>query len=167
MIQIRSESPSDIDQIERVTVAAFKNAEHTDHTAQFIVRELRNQGALTVSLIAEDRGIVVGHVATSPVAISDGAEGWYGLGPISVLPAHQRSGIGTKLMYQALEDLRVLAASGCVVLGDPRYYSRFGFMAEASLTFPGVPQEYFQALLFKGPMPSGTVSYHEAFSAKA
>jgi putative acetyltransferase len=167
VIQIRSETPSDINQIERVIVAAFKNAEHIDYTEQFIVRQLRDQGALAVSLVAEDRGIVLGHVAISPVAISDGTKEWYGLGPISVLPEHQRSGIGTKLMHQALEDLRVLAASGCVVLGDPHYYSRFGFIAGASLIFPGVPQEYFQAILFKSPMPSGTVSYHEAFSAKA
>lgn len=166
-MQIRSETPLDADPIERVTIAAFKNADHTEHTEQFIVRELRNQRALAVSLVAEDCGVVIGHVAVSPVTISDGTKGWYGLGPISVMPEHQRSGVGTELMLHALNELQELRAAGCVVLGDPAFYSRFGFVAEESLVFPGVPSEYFQAILFKEPQPSGVVSYHEAFSAKA
>ena len=167
MIRIRSELPVDVGEIDCVIVAAFKDTQHTDHTEQFIVRELRNHDALTVSLVAEESGKVLGHVAVSPVAISDGTKDWYGLGPISVLPEYQRSGIGSQLIHQALADLRNLGAAGCVVLGDPCYYSRFGFVPKPSLVLPGVPQEYFQALLLKGRPPSGRVSYNEAFSAKA
>jgi hypothetical protein len=65
--------------------------------------------------------------------ISDGATGWFGLGPISVLPELQGTGIGTLLMQDALRLLRARGAAGCVVLGDPAYYSRFGFAPEASL----------------------------------
>jgi len=166
-MKIRKETPSDVDAIEAVTIAAFKHAAHTSHTEQFIVRELRKHGALSVSLVAEDRGVVIGHVAVSPVTISDGAAAWYGLGPIAVVPARQGSGVGAVLMAQALNELRTLGAAGCVVLGEPAYYSRFGFMAEPSLTLPGVPAEYFQALSFTGSLPSGVVSYHDAFAATA
>ena len=165
-MKFRRESASDAAAIEAVTVAAFKCAPHADHTEQFIVRALRASGALSLSLVAEENDQVIGHVAVSPVTISDGSPDWYGLGPISVLPQHQGKGVGTQLMEQALIDLRELGAAGCVVLGDPTFYSRFGFADEPSLVLPGVPSEYFQAISFTGPLPVGTVSYHDAFSAK-
>lgn len=116
---------------------------------------------------SEDKGDIVGHVAISPVTISDGAKGWFGLGPISVSPNIQRSGIGSKLMRSVLEALKGSGASGCVVLGDPAFYSRFGFLPESCLVLPDVPPEYFQAIQFSGLLPSGKVTYHEAFNAKA
>lgn len=166
-IHIREESPQDIDAIHRVTVAAFKDAPHTGHTEQFIVRALREAGQLSVSLVAECDGEVIGHVAVSPVTISDGSAHWYGLGPISVLPEHQRQGGGSRLMERALAELRALDAAGCVVLGDPGYYARFCFRVEPGLTYPGVPPEYFQALAFRGALPAGTVAYHESFMARS
>lgn len=163
---IRKEKPSDIESIEAVIVQPFLNAPYTDHTEQFIVRALREADALTISLVAEVQGNVIGHVAVSPVTISDGAKGWFGLGPISVMPDHQRSGIGSQLMRQAIEELQKLGASGCVLLGDPSYYSRFGFKPEANLVLPGLPAEYFNALSFGDSLPQGQVTYHEAFNAK-
>ena len=68
-------------------------------------------------------------------------------------------------MRAALDQLRTLGAAGCVVLGDPAYYGRFGFRAEPSLVFPGVPAEYFQALILRGALPNGTVTYHPGFYA--
>lgn len=165
-IQIRPEQLQDIAAIEAVTIEAFRNAPHTSHTEQFIVRALRSAGQLSVSLVAVEDGIVIGHVAISPVAISSGAAHWYGLGPISVLPEHQGQRIGSQLMSQALTQLQKLGASGCVVLGDPGYYARFGFKAEPSLVLPDVPPQYFQAISFAGSVPSGTVSYHEAFASQ-
>lgn len=166
-MRVRKETPSDVTAIETVTVAAFKNAAHTAHTEQFIIRALRNAGALSVSLVAEENGEVIGHVAVSPITISNGATAWYGLGPISVAPAHQGRGVGAQLMDHALTELRSLGAAGCVVLGEPGYYSRFGFTAEPSLMLPGVPAEYFQSISFNGSLPSGEVSYHAAFSAES
>ncbi|WP_331694201.1 N-acetyltransferase [Pandoraea sputorum] len=166
-LQIRNEIPADVDAIEALTVAAFQNAPHTAHTEQFIVAALRRAGQLSVSLVAEDRGAIVGHVAISPVTISDGARGWYGLGPISVVPERQGEGVGSQLMRAALDALRRLDAAGCVVLGEPSYYGRFGFRADPSLRLPDVPAEYFQMTHFDGPMPSGTVAYHDAFNATA
>ena len=166
-LKIRSEENGDVEAIDEVTTSAFMNAPHTDHTEQYIVRELRNSAALSVSLVAENQGEIVGHVAISPVTISDGAKGWFGLGPISVSPNIQRSGIGSKLMRSALETLKASGASGCVLLGDPAYYSRFGFQPESCLVLDEVPPEYFQAIQFSGVLPSGKVKYHEAFDAKA
>lgn len=97
-ITIRPETSADTAAIEAVTVAAFLNAEHTSHTEQLIVEGLRKAGALTVSLVAEDHGEIVGNVAVSPVVISDGTAGWYGLGPLSVKQEFQKRGIGSKLV---------------------------------------------------------------------
>lgn len=165
-IHIRPECPTDIPAIEALTVAAFLEAEHTSHTEQFIVNALRRAGQLSVSLVAESDGVIVGHVAVSPVTISDGSTGWYGLGPISVVPEQQGKGIGSQLMHQALAELRELGAAGCVLLGDPDYYSRFGFRAMPELVLPDVPPEYFQALAFGDDVPVGTVTYHQAFDAR-
>ena len=162
---IRSETAADVESIESVTAAAFLNAEHSSHTEQFIVNALRAAGALSISLVAQVDGQILGHVAMSPVSISSLAGGWYGLAPVSVLPEFQRRGVGTKLVTQAMARLKSLNAGGCVVLGDPKYYGRFGFKAEQGLVLPGVPAEYFKAISFGESIPSGTVSYHRAFNA--
>jgi putative acetyltransferase len=165
-INIRLEKSSDIQSIHQVTVAAFLDAPHTDHTEQYIVKALRNSGALTISLVAEDSNQIIGHVAVSPVTISDGSQDWYGLGPISVNPNEQGKGIGSKLMRAALEELKKIKANGCVLLGDPNYYHRFGFEPKDGLLLPDVPLEYFQFLLLQGTHPKGTVAYDESFSAQ-
>lgn len=162
-LKIRSETPADVSSIENVTALAFCDAPHTSHTEQHIVNALRRAGALSVSLLAELNKVVVGHVALSPVVISDGSDGWYGLGPISVLPAYQRRGVGSALMREAIAALRHLDAKGCVVLGDPGYYRRFGFQPDPGLTLAGVPPEYFQALFLGQASPQGSVRYHAAF----
>lgn len=165
-VAIRPESPSDVAAIHDLTVAAFLNAPHAAHTEQFIVSALRKAGALSISLVAEADGEVVGHVALSPVRISDGSPGWYGLGPISVKPELQRQGIGSRLMRAVIELLRERGAAGCVLVGDPAYYSRFNFKPEPGLVLPDVPAEYFQAISLGGSMPRGVVTFHEAFMAR-
>jgi putative acetyltransferase len=166
-IDIRDEKSADVAAIEAVTVAAFLNAPHTSHTEQFVVNALRCAGKLALSLVADAAGEVIGHVAVSPVSISDGASAWFGLGPISVLPEHQGRGVGSLLMREALRVLRVRGAAGCVLLGEPEYYSRFGFHADANLILREVPPRYFLAISFRTSRPQGTVSYHEAFNAHA
>ena len=172
-LQLRHETPDDISAIEAITVAAFADAPHTSHTEQFIVRALRAANELTLSIVAEEHGQISGHVALSPVTITDGhghgrkAKDWYGLGPISVLPQRQGHGIGSRLMEQALSELRDMQAAGCVLLGDPAYYARFGFQARAGLQLPGVPPGYFMALAFDGPVPEGIAHYSGAFNAAA
>ena len=147
--EIRAEAPGDEQTIHAVTRTAFLDAPHADHTEQ-------------------GDGRVVGHVAVSRVTLADDqVAGWYGLGPISVLPEHQRQGIGSSLMRAALSELRERGAAGCVLVGDPAYYRRFGFGPAAPLVFPGVPPVYFQAVAFGGEVPAGIVQYHSAFDARA
>ncbi|GIZ13905.1 GNAT family N-acetyltransferase [Pseudomonas sp. NCCP-436] len=166
-IDIKPETPDDAENIRRITQQAFLNAPHSDHTEHYIVDELRRAGALTPSLVAHVAGEPVGHIALSPVRLTSGETGWFGLGPLSVLPAFQGRGIGSRLTTCALTTLETRAAAGCVVLGDPAYYDRFGFRAVDGLIYAGVPAEYFQALSFTGSFPRGDVAYHTAFSASA
>ncbi|NTW55274.1 MAG: N-acetyltransferase [Chlorobaculum sp.] len=164
-IVIRDEAPEDILAITDVTVAAFATLEISRHTEQFIVEALRAAGALTVSLVAELGGRVVGHIAFSPVSMSDGTQGWFGLGPVSVLPEFQRQGIGGVLIREGLARVQALGAKGCCLVGHPEYYRQFGFVNPQALGHEGVPPEVFFALSFDDHVPQGTVKFHEAFMA--
>ena len=164
-ITIRSETDSDINAIGDVTAAAFDTLEISDHTEQFIIEALRGAKALAISLVAELNGEIVGHIAFSPVTISDGTPGWYGLGPVSVLPAYQRQGIGKALIAEGLSRLKSMNAQGCFLVGHPDYYKRVGFRNPSGLMFEGVPPEAFFALSFSGHYPKGTVTFHEGFKA--
>ncbi|MGA9538065.1 MAG: N-acetyltransferase [Desulfobacterales bacterium] len=164
-IIIRNEKDADVDAITEVTVAAFKTMEISNHTEQFIIEALRANNALTVSLIAEVDGHVVGHVAFSPVTISDGTQNWYGLGPVSILPEHQRKGIGKSLILEGISRLKGLNAKGCCLVGHPDYYRKLGFKNVSGLLHDGVPQEVFLAMAFDGKIPQGTVNFHDGFKA--
>ena len=126
---------------------------------------MRAADALTISLVAEIDEKLVGHIAFSPVAFSDGSKNWYGLGPISVMPNYQKQGIGKNLVNEGIGLLKDLGAEGCVLVGDPAYYKRFGFRSPDRLKHEGVPQENFLALPFCNRIPEGTVQFHHAFSA--
>jgi putative acetyltransferase len=164
-IVIRNETDADVRAITEVTVSAFKTLEISNHTEQFIIEALRAAKALTLSLVAEVDGRVVGHIAFSPVTISDGAMHWYGLGPVSVLPEYQRHGIGKALIREGLSRLEKLSAKGCCLVGHPQYYRKFGFENVAGLVLEGVPPEVFFALAFDGRFPHGNVTFHEGFKA--
>jgi len=164
-IVIRNETHNDICAITEVTIAAFKTLEISNHTEQFIIEALRAAKALTVSLVAEMDGRVIGHIAFSPVTISDGTPHWYGLGPVSVLPAYQRQGIGKALIHKGLSRLKDMNARGCCLVGHPDYYKKFGFTNMSGLVHEGVPQEVFFALPFDGHTPQGNVAFHEGFKA--
>ena len=166
-IIIRGETAADIDAITKVTIAAFKNLEISKQTEHFIVEALRSAGALTLSLVAELDGRVVAHIAFSPVTISDGTPGWYGLGPVSVLPQYQGRRVGTALIENGLFELKKLKAAGCCLVGHPDYYGRFGFENPPGLVYEGVPQEAFFAFSFNGHIPKGTVTFHEAFKTES
>ncbi len=116
---IRNETDANIGAITEVTTAAFETLEISNHTEQFIIEALRASKALTVSLVAELDGRVIGHVAFSPVTISDGTRNWYGLGPVSVSPEYQRKGVGKALIQEGLCRLKNLNAQGCCVVGHP------------------------------------------------
>ena len=165
MIIIRKENQSDAGAITEITKAAFKNHPFSKNTEQFIINALRAANALTVSLVAELEDKLVGHIAFSPVTFTDGSENWYGLGPISVLPDYQKQGVGTKLVNEGLNLLKAWGAKGCVLVGEPNYYERFGFKSPNELKHEGVPQENFLALSFCNGISTGVVEFHQAFFA--
>jgi putative acetyltransferase len=144
---------------------AFRGAAHTCGRDHLLVGALRQAGALTLSLVAVMDSEIVGHIAVSPVTVSGSSGGWFGIGPISVLPKCQRQGIGSRLMQQALEKLRTRGARGCVLVGDPGFYARFGFKADPSLVVPGVPPEVCLSTRFCRGNDHGTVTFHAAFTA--
>lgn len=164
-IVIRNEIESDFKTISEITKAAFETLPISGHTEQFIINALRDANALTISLVAVAGNKVVGHIAFSPVTISDGSLGWYGLGPISVLPELQRQGIGKSLVHEGLSALKSSGAKGCVLVGDPGYYERLGFRSLPDLVIDGVPQENVLVLAFEESKTSGTVVFHDGFGA--
>ena len=168
-IAIRSERGCDAEAIRAVTEAAFEGAVHADGSEPGIPAALRADGALAISLVAEraaksgaGEGEIVGHVAFSPVELG-GEGGWLGVGPLSVRPDLQRSGIGGSLMREGLERARAGGARGCVLIGDPGYYRRFGFAAREGLRYGTVPDAYVMALPFGAGEPTGTIRFHPAF----
>jgi putative acetyltransferase len=164
-ITIRSETGADVEAITDVTIAAFKTLEISNQTEQFIIEALRASKALTISLVAELDTRVIGHIAFSPVIISDGTPSWYGLGPVSVLPEYQRQGIGKGLIEEGLLRLRDMNAQGCCLVGHPEYYRQFGFTNTSELVLENVPPEVFFVLSFDGHTPQGTVIFHDGFKA--
>jgi predicted N-acetyltransferase YhbS len=166
-ITLRDESAADIEAIDEIARKAFLPLAHSSHAEEFMIRALRRAKMLSISLVAEIDTRPVGHIAFSPVDISDGSNGWFGLGPLSVSPEFQRRGIGQALVKRGLEILRDRKASGCVVFGDPNYYGRFGFSRNPDIIFEGAPAKLFLALRFSDSPTRGKVTYHEAFNATA
>ncbi len=173
-MNIRREKPEDYEAISFVTKTAFRDVEHSSQTEAAIIDALREASVLTVSLVAEKSNEngekeIIGHIAFSPISFAgseNSSTGWYGLGPVSVLPEKQKQGIGSALVHEGLTLLKVAGAEGCVLLGDPEYYKRFGFNNDPRMKLRDVPQEYFLTLPFnKQELPEVEVIYHPAFNA--
>jgi putative acetyltransferase len=162
-MEIREEQRGEERAIAALIGAAFAGAAHSGGNEAAIVDALRRTDSLAVSLVAAEDGAIVGHVAFSPVATGGRTAGWFGLGPVAVRPERQRRGIGQSLIEAGLARLRAQGAKGCVVLGDPAYYRRFGFAADPAFQLAGVPPEYFLRLAFDSAARGGSVDYHPAF----
>lgn len=165
-LEIRPERPADAPAIRAITAAAFEGVPFSDQSEPDIVDGLRAAAALSVSLVAVEHGEVIGHVAFSPVTIPVAEGRWHGLGPVSVRPDQQGRGVGQALIRQGLDQLRATGAAGCVVLGAPAYYGRFGFESDPAVSYGGASSPYLQRLIFQGPPPEGDVLYHPAFGGK-
>ena len=164
-ILIRREKSTDFTIISEITIAAFESMEISNQTEQFIIEALRSAKALTLSLVAEVDSLVAGHIAFSPVTMSDGTKDWYGLGPVSVHPDFQRKGIGKALIREGLSRLNDRKAKGCCLVGHPQYYRQFGFENVERLIHEGVPPKAFFVLSFDGNLPQGNVTFHNGFKA--
>lgn len=172
---IRPEQPTDQTAIDRVTERAFAARSHTNHAEAAIVRALREDGDLTVSLVAHVGGRLAGHIAFSPITIDGRHRNWFGLGPLAVHPDEQRRGIGSALVGRGLEALRARAAAGCVVLGSPDFYSRFGFTSDGRMRYGALSRRLIQQLVFnenrygdlRGDLPAGELRHVPAFDLAA
>ena len=146
-----------------MTERAFAGRSYSSGNEQDIVDALRVHHALTVSLVADCDGTVVGHVAFSPARPEDGTPGWYTLGPVSVAPEVQRRGIGQALITAGIAKLRERGASGCIVVGDTNSYSRFGFVKAPEHSPLDELKEHFMILSLTPHVPCGVISFHIAF----
>jgi putative acetyltransferase len=164
---IRPETSSDIEAIAKIHIAAFANHPYSRQTEHLIVNVLRENHALAVSLVAEEKGEIVGHIAFSLIQIDGRACPWYILGPVGVRPDRQRQGIGQALVREGLQALRQLGAEGCVLVGDPAFYKRFGFVPNPALVHGDVPPQFCLCLPLSDRVPPGRVIYHTAFSTTA
>jgi putative acetyltransferase len=163
---VRDQTEADFAAVHELVAEAFKTLPVASGTEQFIMDALWRSGAATVALVAEEDGVVVGQAAFSKALVGGHDVGWHGCGPVSVLPALHKQGIGSALMRAGLERLRALGSRGCVVVGDPAYYKRFGFDNTDAMREPGVPAQYFMVIRFAGEMPMGEVKFDEAFEAE-
>jgi len=155
---IRRETPADISAIRDVTNLAFRNGPEAP-----LIDWLREDSGWIpeLSLVADG---VLGHVVCTRGYV--GEVPVLGLGPISVHPDHQRAGVGKALMHSVLGAAEARGERAVILLGDPRYYSRFGFrLADEFGITPPVPEwaPHFQARLFAG-VPAGPFRYAEPFN---
>lgn len=158
---IRDETAGDMRAISRLVTEAMKMLAQSSGTEAAIVEALRADGALVLSLVAEEEGEVLGYLAASAARIGN-QDGWALVGPLAVLPSRHHRGIGTALMAEALRRLRT-TNRGAALVGDPGYYGRFGFRAFPELGVAGCPPEVVQALPFDGAEPCGELIHHPAF----
>ena len=165
---LRPETPADVGELEAMSHAAFAQNPHSRQTEASVVAGLRAAGQLFLSLVAQSGqpqapGALVGHAVFTRVSIDGGACDWFGLGPMCVLPYRQGAGVGTELVRQGLGNLQQQGAAGCVVLGEPAYYGRFGFRSTPALKLPGAAPGCFLVRPFARLVPMGTVRLHPAF----
>lgn len=164
---IRPETPDDYLEIRELLIRAFAEHPYGHQTEHLIVEALRAAGALTVGLVAELDRVVAGHIVFSPARIDGRDCDYYLLGPVAVLPELQRRGIGKALIEEGLQIIRSLGARGCALVGDPAFYTRFGFRQNPKITLKDIPPQFFMCLTMIEPCPAGELSHHAAFSVSA
>jgi putative acetyltransferase len=163
-ISVRFERLSDHAAIRDVTQRAFAPMPFADGDEHDLISKLRDAGVLALSLVADQGGIVIGQVTFTPAFAADGSEGWYTLGPVAVEPSAQHKGVGCQLIEAGLELLRQRGAAGCVLVGNPLYYCRFGFTLAPHLAPEGGHAEYFQILPLRVAEPKAVIDFHPLFN---
>jgi putative acetyltransferase len=167
-IEIREETASDIAAIRTIVEIAFRDMPYADGDEQDVVDRLRSARALSLSLVATIDEEIVGHIAFSPAAqIGDASQLWFALGPVAVLPEHQRRGIGSELIMKGLAEIHVRRALGCILTGNPEYYRRFGFELSPKHVPDNEPAEFFMLKLFTATNPASAFRFHAAFYGDA
>lgn len=160
---IRPEIARDAREIHALTKAAFAPMHFSDGSEPDIIDRLRRDGDLTLSLVAMRGQELVGHVAFSPATVGTESQGWHALGPVSADPELQKQGIGKAIVTDGLSRLSNLGAKGCVLIGNPRYYSRFGFSGDGRVSYKDTPPGVAQWLAFGAALPCGEITFARAF----
>lgn len=160
---VRPETTADYTAISEVTERAFRDRWYSSKTEHHIINALRQAGALSLSLVAEQDFKVIGHIAFSPAEPSDGSDGWFCLGPVAVEPELQGKGIGSLLVRAGLRILEEQGAKGCIVVGNIKYYGRFGFVHAPDLAPSGELASHFHVLVFQESAQLGKIEFHPAF----
>jgi len=162
-ITIRHETLADHAAIYALTQRAFAPMPYAAGDEQDLINALRRVGALTLSLVAVQDEVIVGHIAFSPAFAQDGSPYWFALGPVSVAPEHQSQGIGAALIGHGIAALTAKAAAGIILTGNPDYYARFGFKPFPTLCPPEEPAKFFMILPLATPTPTAAMAFHPAF----
>lgn len=166
MTSIRPATSADSPVIRDIHLAAFPTSAEAD-----LVARLHEDHDSEISLVAEQAGEIVGHLLLSRMSVSAGSRALraLGLGPVGVLPGAQGSGVGSELIRSALGIAATLGEEVVFVLGEPDYYSRFGFSAEAAVPFASpYAGPYFMALWLRlndAPRVAGKAGYAPAFAS--
>jgi putative acetyltransferase len=164
---IRPETAADEKAIYDLTKAAFAPMPYAGGDEQDLVNRLRDRGALVLSLVAVQGEAIVGHVAFSPAFAQDGSAGWYALGPVAVAPPHQHQGVGGLLITAGLTQLKAWNAAGCILTGNPAYYTRFGFESCPDLAPSCEPAQYFMIVPLGNKKPTSIMAFHPLFYNEA
>jgi putative acetyltransferase len=159
----RPETDSDIEAIYGLTQQAFAPMPYSDGDEQDLINRLRDHAALSLSLVAQDGDTIVGHVAFSPAKAEDGTPGWFALGPVSVSPDRQGQGIGDQIIREGIRRLVEQNAAGLILIGNPKYYRRFGFVVSPDAAPVGQPKEYFMVLPLRATTPKSVIAFHPLF----
>ena len=167
VLDIRLERPEDYSDIHRLIQSAFADKDYSSGTEGPIVEALRRDGDLTLSLVAKRSSHLVGHIAFSPVTIDGQGDNIFALGPVAADPTLRFQGIGSALIKEGLARLREMGARACVLIGDPNYYHRFGFIGDCGLTYGRLAPSKIQSLLWQGNPPKGEIIYASGFSTGA
>lgn len=162
---IRPERADDRHAIHDITRRAFAPMPYSDGTEHILIDRFRDAGVLALSLVAELNGRVIGQVSFTPASSADGSGGRFALGPVAVEPDMQGTGVGTTLIRSGIDWLRAQQAAGCVLVGNPAYYGRFGFIPMPQLCPPGEPAQFYQMLPLADTQPASIVAFHPLFYA--
>ena len=162
-VVVRDEGSEDHADIHEVTRLAFIGQPYSDGDEPELIDRLRAEGALTLSLVAMDGDVLVGQITFSPAGLTPENGPWYALGPVSVTPSRQGQGIGSRLIESGLGRIKAMSAMGCILTGNPDYYSRFGFVMAPEHCPENEPPEYCMLKLLQSEKPEGRFSFRQPF----
>ena len=164
-MKIRKEQRGDLSAIYDLIQSAFSDKEFSSGTEGGIVNKLRHDGDLTVSLVATRSDVIIGHIAFSPASVAEQSSHIFALGPVAADPALRFQGIGSALISEGLAQIKDKGARACVLVGDPNYYKRFGFVGDCGLRSGSLPPSVVQSLVWGDPLPGGEITFAPAFSS--